>query len=89
MNSDIFADFLDQDAIAASVLPQNFKNANITPVFKKSDRNSEPNYKPVIILLNVSKIYERCLYKHCQSFLIKYYPNTNAVSEKALIRNTA
>ena len=46
MNSDIFADFLYQnfnDAIATSVFPQNLKNANITPVFKKGHRNSETN----------------------------------------------
>ena len=46
MNSDIFADFLYQnvnDAIAKSVFPQNLKNANITPVFKKGHRNSENN----------------------------------------------
>ena len=59
VNSDIFADFLHQsfnDAIATSAFPQNLKNANITPVFKKGDSNSE-NYRPVSILPNVSKIY--------------------------------
>ena len=81
MNSEIFADFLHQnfnDAIATSVFLQNLKNANTTPVFKKGDRNSETNYRPVSILPNVSKIYERCLYKKCQSFLVKYYPSTSA-----------
>ena len=59
VNSDIFADFLHQsfnDAILTSAFPQNLKNANITPVFKKGDTNSE-NYRPVSILPNVSKIY--------------------------------
>ena len=92
MNSDIFAHFLHQnfkDAIAASVFPQNLKNANITPLFKKGDRNSETNYTPVSILPNVSKIYERCLYiNKRQSFLIKSYPSISAVSEGVLIRNT-
>ena len=40
MNSDIFGDFLHQnfnDAIATSVFPENLKNTNITPVFKKGD----------------------------------------------------
>ena len=32
------------------------------PVFKKKDRNNVENYRPVSILPNFSKIYERCLY---------------------------
>ena len=67
MNSDFFADFLHQNfynATAASVFPQNLKNANITPVFKKGDRNSETNY-------NVCKIYEICLYKQMSKFFDK------------------
>ena len=59
MNSDIFADFLHQnfyDAIATLVFPQNLKNSNITPVFKKGDRKSETNYRLVSIFPNVSKI---------------------------------
>ena len=74
MNSDIFADFLHQNfnhVIATSVFPQNFKNANVTPVFKKGDRNSETNYRPVSILPNVSKIYERFLYKQMSKFFHK------------------
>ena len=74
MNSDIFADFLYQnfnDTIATSVFPQNLKNANITPVFKKGDRNSETNYRPVSILPNLSQIYERCLYKQLSKFFDK------------------
>ena len=74
MNSDIFAGFLHQnfnDAIATSVFPQNLKNANITPVFKKGDRKSETNYRPASILPNVSKIYERCLYKLMSKFFDK------------------
>ena len=66
MNSDIFTDFPYQnfnDTIATSLFPQNLKNANITPVFKKGNRNSETNYRLVSILPNLSKIYERCLYK--------------------------
>ena len=53
------------------MFPQNLKNANKTPVFKKGDRNSETNYRPVRILLNISKIYERCLYKQMSKFFDK------------------
>ena len=74
MNSDIFADFFHEDfndAIATSVFPQNLQNLNITPVFKKGDRNSQTNNRPVSILPKVSKIYEGCLYKQMSKFFDK------------------
>ena len=82
MNSDTFADFLHQnfnDAIVTSVFLQNLENANVTLVFKKGDRISETNYWPVSIFSNVSKIYERCLYKQMSKFFDKN-PSTNYLS---------
>ena len=39
---------------------------DVTPVYKKKSRNSK--HKPVSILSNMSKIYERCLYDRTQVF---------------------
>ena len=44
------------------IFPSSLKNAEITPVFKKSDRNLKDNCRPVSILLNISKIFERCIF---------------------------
>ena len=38
--------------------PSPLKNANLTPVFKKDDRNSKNKYRQVSILPNMSKIFE-------------------------------
>ena len=65
-NCDIFADF--NNSIASSVFPASVKNANITPVHKKDSKNIESNYRPVSILSNISKIYERCLYSQISKF---------------------
>lgn len=73
-NSDIFADFIFQNmnyGIASSVFPANIKNANITPVHKKDSKNIESNYRPVSILSNISKVYERCLYNQISEFFEK------------------
>ena len=43
--------------------PSCLKQADITPVFKKASRNSKDNYRPVSILTNVSKIFEKLLFK--------------------------
>ena len=44
------------------------KYAVIKPVFKKNSRNDKRNYKPVSILFNISKIYERLLYKQLENY---------------------
>ena len=70
-NCDIFADFIFQNfnnGIASSVFPASVKNANITPVHKKDFKNIDSNYRPVSILSNISKIYERCLYSQISKF---------------------
>ena len=52
-----------------SILP---KKANITSVFKKGDRNSKDNYMPVSILPNISKIFERCIFRQLYSFMFEF-----------------
>ena len=37
-------------------------------ILKNKSKNSKDNYRPVIILSNISKIYERCLYDQIQVF---------------------
>ena len=65
-NADIFADIIlasVNDSVETSDLPSSLKKANKTPVFKKSDRNCKDNYRPVSILPNMSKIFERCIFR--------------------------
>ena len=49
--------------IDVCIFPTSLKLANITPVYKKGSKNSKENCRPVSILTNISKIYERCLFK--------------------------
>ena len=70
-NSDLFGDFIFQNfnnGIALSDFPAIIKNANITPVHKKDSKIIESNYRPVSILSNISKIYERLLYSQICNF---------------------
>ena len=78
-NSDIFADFIFEnlnDCIAKSLFPSSLKNAIITPVHKKGTKTSKDHYRPVSILSNISKIYERFIFKqmseYFESILSKY-----------------
>ena len=40
----------------------------MTPVYKNKSKNSKDNCRPVSILYNISKIYERCFYGQIQVF---------------------
>ena len=46
-----------------SILPSILKHTNITPVFKKVDRNLKENYRSLTILLNLCKIFERFIFR--------------------------
>ena len=64
-NINIFSEFIFHDfnnSIFDATFPSELKNEDMIPVFKKKDRNNVENYRPVSILPNLSKIYERCLY---------------------------
>jgi len=49
--------------------PDKLKNAYIKAIYKKGDKTSESNYRPVSILPNISKIFERVIYNRLISFL--------------------
>ena len=71
-NGDICSIIITPDVnrcIANGKFPINLKNEDITPIFKKSDRLLKMNYRPVSILLTVSKVYEKILYAQiCEHF---------------------
>ena len=64
-NKDIFSIVLTngmRKCIENCIFPVNLKNADISPLFKKHDRLSKNNYRPVSILPTLSKLYEKILY---------------------------
>ena len=64
-NTDLFTPFLHHminASITEGTFPDNLKRANVTPVHKKSDKTKKDNYRPISILPNMSKIYERVLH---------------------------
>ena len=69
--SQIFS-FQINNSIYQSEFPSVLKQINITPVFKKCTRNSKENYRPVSILSNISKIFERCMFCQVSGFMNSY-----------------
>ena len=53
------------------VFPDELKQADIKPIYKKESRNEKENYRPVSILPNLSKIFERCMYDQLEDYFEK------------------
>ena len=72
-NANIFANFLYfnyNKTVSDCEFPTSFKNANVSPIYKKDSRLEEKNYHPISILPILSKIYERIM--HSQIYLFIY-----------------
>ena len=48
--------------------PNDLKHANIVPIYKKDKKREKENYRPVSILSNLSKIYEKLLYNQLYDY---------------------
>ena len=74
MNSDIFGNFNSLHfnyCIDTGEFPQEFKNADIIPAHKKREKSDKTNYRPVGILPNLSKIYEKLIYDQLYDYFDK------------------
>ena len=65
-NSEYFANYFFENinfCIENSEFPSDLKLADVIPIYKKSSKNLKDNYRPVSILSNISKVYERTIYE--------------------------
>ena len=51
------------------VFPNLLKIANVIPIHKKDDKLDCNNYRPISLLSNISKIYEKCMHIRLKNFL--------------------
>ena len=49
--------------------PDDLKLAEVSPIFKKNDDLDKENYRPVSVLFNVSKVFERIIYSQIDAFM--------------------
>ena len=50
------------NSLSCSTFPTAMKYAEVTPIHKKDDKTDKENYRPISILPNLSKVYERLMY---------------------------
>ena len=71
INKDIFAGFIAKDfnnCVDVGVFADDLKHADVTPVHKKKDKSDKINYRPVSILTNISKIYDKLIYNQLYDY---------------------
>ena len=59
-------------SIASCTFPNKLKLAEVIPVYKKSDSLNRENYRPISLLSNDSKIFERILFNQISEFIEPY-----------------
>ena len=91
LNSNIFTSFICKSCnnmVDSPTFPAALKQAHITPIFKKGSKNSKVNYRPVSILPNISKIFERCMYKQISDYLGNFFFKFQFGFAKVSVHNT-
>ena len=58
--------------------PTCWKAAKVCPIFKKNDNKNPANYRPISLLSNLSKVFERLVYKQ----LYSYFSENQLLNEK-------
>ena len=71
-------------SIKASKFPQCLKLADITPLYKKGKNDQKEDYRSVSILPNLSKIFERCIFKQMSQFFESTLSNHQCCFRKGL-----
>ena len=59
-------------SLKEGVVPFEWKDANIVPLFKKGSRNKSDNYRPVSLMSVIYKLLERLINDHMVDFLVKH-----------------
>ena len=57
--------------IDKSIYPNNMKDAIIKPIYKNNNNKLITNYRPIYLLPQISKIFEKIIYKIL--IIIKFY----------------
>ena len=58
-------------SLSSGIYPNMWKMATVMPLFKKGDRHSPSNYRPISLLSTVGKVFERVIFKHAHNYFIE------------------
>jgi hypothetical protein len=64
----ILTDLINR-SLNQGIFPNSLKFADVCPIFKKNDTDKCENYRPISILSNIGKIFEKVMYSRISTFL--------------------
>ena len=64
--------------LETGIFPDQWKEANVTPVHKKNDKQIITNYRPISLLPILAKVFERIIFKNLYNYLI----SNNLITKK-------
>ena len=70
-NADLFSIFVSNaynESVTSCIFLSHLKLADITPVHKRNSKLEKSNYRPVSLLSNISKIFERCMHRQISNY---------------------
>ena len=59
-------------SLKEGIFPDILKLASVCPIYKKTDRTKCANYRPISLLSNLSKIFEKAMYNRIELFLSEF-----------------
>ena len=77
-NADIFSDVLQSNmnsCFAKLEFPEDLKAGDVSALFKSTDTLSKKNYRPIMVLPPISKVFERIMYEQMMTFVTSFLSN--------------
>ena len=62
------ADIMNK-SVSQGVYPSKLKHAKVIPVYKSDDETDPGNYRPIFLLSNFNRIFEKVMFKRLKIFL--------------------
>ena len=66
-----------ENILKSSIYPDSWKLANVTPIYKKNDKQSIKNYRPISLLPICGKIFEKIIFNN----LYNYFNTNNLITK--------
>ena len=68
-------------SMSKGIFPDIWKEANVSPLFKKDDPSSVSNYRPISLLNTIGKVMEKIVHKHMFNFFLDQHAITSLQSD--------
>ena len=91
-NKDVITLFIYHNfnnSMSSSSFPTGLKYADARPVFEKDEKTDQENHRPISILPNISKVYERLMYDQLCPYFNEIFLNYSVVLIKVVMYSNA